>query len=59
MECDHVKGLGQVQADDISYSYFLYQCCHSIIEDHQIGQAWSALGEAMLAVSDDLLSHVP
>ena len=35
---DHVKGLAQVQAD------------HSIIESHQVGQARSALAEAMLAV---------
>lgn len=55
MECDHFKDLAQVQADDITCTSFLYQCCHSIIGGHHIGQARSALCEAMLAVSDHLL----
>ena len=47
---DHVKRFVEVQADDISCPPFVHQCCHSIIEDDQMGQAWSAFGEAMLAI---------
>ncbi|EPP28625.1 hypothetical protein CP082626L3_1346, partial [Chlamydia psittaci 08-2626_L3] len=35
------------------------QSHHSTTEGHQIGQAQSALGEAMLAVSDLFVSCVP
>ena len=55
---NHVKGLAQVQVDEIHCPSFLHQC-HLSIVDHQICQAQSALGEAALVVSDHLLiSHV-
>ena len=47
-----IKGLAEVQADNISCLSLVHQCCHSITERLQVGQALSALGEAMLAVSD-------
>ena len=34
---DHVKGLGQVQVNDIGRLPLIHQCRHSIIEGHQIG----------------------
>jgi len=49
---DHVKGLAEVQVDDIHCPSPIHRSCHSIIKGHQIGRARSALGEAMLAVSD-------
>jgi len=56
---DHVKSLAQVQANDIGCLPFVHQCCQSITEGHQIGQARSALGEAVLAVSDHtFIPHV-
>ena len=55
---DHVKGLAQVRVHDISSSSFIGQCHHSITGDHQIGQAQSALGGAMLALLDHLISHM-
>ena len=48
---DHMKGLTEFQVDDISSFSFI----HSIIEGHQISQAQSALGGAILAGS----SHLP
>jgi len=51
---DHVKGLAEVQVDDIHHPSPIRQSRNSIIEGHQIGQARSALGEAMLAVSNHL-----
>ncbi len=51
---DHVKGLAEVQVDDIHRPSPIHQSHHSIIEGHQIGQARSTLGEAMLAVSNHL-----
>ena len=55
---DHVKGLAQVQVNDIGRLSLVHQC-HSIIEGHQIGQAWPSPAEAMLAVSDHtLIPHV-
>ena len=49
----------QVQHLDISCPSFVHRCHNSITEDHQIGHTQSALGEAMLAVSDHLLiTHV-
>ena len=51
---DHVKGFAEVQEDNIRCPSPIHQCHHSIIEGHQIGQAKSALGEAMLTVSDHL-----
>ena len=57
---DHVKGLTQVQVDDICCPSFVHRCCHPIIEGHQIGQARSALGGVILAVLDYFhISHVP
>jgi len=52
---DYVKGLAQVQVDDISCLSFVHQCHRSITEGCQIVQAQSALDETMLAVSDLLL----
>lgn len=55
-----LKGLAQVQVDDFSSSFFIHWYYHSIVENHQIGQALSALGEAVLAVSDHLFAlNVP
>ena len=51
---DHVKDFAEVQVDDIHHSSPVNRSHHSIIEGHQIGQAQSALGEAMLAVSNHL-----
>ena len=57
---DHVRGFAEVQIDDIHYPSPIHQSRHSIIEGHQIGQARSGLGEAMLAVSNYLfISYVP
>jgi len=57
---EHVKGLAEVQVDDVHCPSLVHWCRHSIIEGYQIGQARSALVEAMLAVSDHfLISHVP
>ena len=52
---DHIKGLSEVQVDDITCSAFVHSLCHLIVEGHQIGQAWSTLGDAMLAVSDHII----
>jgi len=50
----------EVLKDYISHSSFVHWCPYSIIEGHQIGHAHSALGEAMLVVSDHLLnSSIP
>ena len=51
---DHVKDLVEVQVDDIHCPSPIHRIRHFIIEGHQIGQAQSALGEAMLAVSNHL-----
>ena len=57
---DHVKGLAEVQVDDIHHPSPVHRSRNFIIEGHQIGQARSALGEAMLAVSNHLfISYVP
>ena len=54
----HLKGLAQVQVDDISCSFFVHWRCHSFI-GHQIGQARPAFAEAVLTVSDHLhILHV-
>ena len=47
-----VKGLAQVQVDDISCPSFVQWCWPSIIEGYWIDWARSAVGEAMLTVSD-------
>ncbi len=49
---DHVKGLAEVQVDDISCLSSVHQCQYSVIEGCQIGQTQPSFGEAMLAVSD-------
>jgi len=49
---DDAKGLAQIHVDNINCPPFVHQCHHPITEGHQVGQAHSALGEAMLAVSD-------
>lgn len=55
MVWDQVRGLAEVQVENMSCPLFAHQCT----EGHQIGQALSALVEAILAVSDYLLvSHV-
>ena len=60
MVWDHVKSLAQVQADDISYPSLFCWCHHSITEGHEIGEAQSALGKAMLAVLGHLfILYVP
>ena len=57
---DHVKGLAKVQVDDIHCPSPVHQSRNFIIEGHQIGQARSVLGEAVLAVSNLLfISYVP
>ena len=57
---DHVKGFAEVQVDGIHLPSPVHQSQHRIIEGHQIGQARSALGEAMLAVSNRLfILYVP
>ena len=57
---DHVKGFAEIQVDDIHHPSPIHWCRHSIIEGNWIGQAWSALGEAMLTVSNHLfVSYVP
>lgn len=57
---DHVKGFAEVQEDDICHTFSVDRCCHSIIEGPQIGQARSALDEAILAVWNHLfVSYVP
>ena len=45
---DHVNA--QAQVDYISCPSFAHQCCHSITEGHQMGQAPSCLWEAVLSL---------
>ena len=57
---DHVKGLAEVQVDDIGFLLFAHRCHHSITEGHQSSQAQLSLGEAMLSVSHhSLIPHMP
>ena len=57
---DHVKGLAEVQVDDIHLPFPVHQSHNSITEGHQIGQERSALGETTLAVLNHLfVSYVP
>ena len=51
---DHVISFAEVWIDDNHHSSPIHRSHHSIIEVHQIDQARSALGEAMLAVSSHL-----
>lgn len=39
----HVKGLVEIEVDDIRCLSFVHQCCYSIIEGHEISQVWAAL----------------
>jgi len=51
-----IRGLAQVQVYDFCCSSFVYEGSGgSLIDGPKIGQAQSALGEAMLAVLDHLL----
>ena len=60
MVSDRVKGLAEVQVDDIHCPSPIHRSRHSIVEGHQIGQARSVLVEATLAVSNHLfISYVP
>ena len=57
---DHIKGLAEVQVDDIHCPSPIHLSHHSIIEGQQIGQVQSDLCEAMLAVSNHFfISYVP
>lgn len=50
----------EVQKNDICSPFISHQCCHSVVESHQVGQAELALGETMLAVPNHLtLFRVP
>jgi len=49
---DHIEGLAQVQADDISCPPGVHQCHLCITKSHRVAQARSALGAALLAVQD-------
>ena len=56
----HVKGLTEVQIDDISGSFLVHRCSYTIIKGHWVGQAGFALGEAMLVLPYQLPAfHVP
>lgn len=60
MMWDDVRGLAQVQVDNIGCLSFVHWSHQSIVESQQIGQAQSALDEAILVVLDHLIvSHVP
>jgi len=57
---DCVKGLSEVQIDDVSGSSFVHCHSYTIIKSGKIGQAGPALGEAMLVLPYHLpLLHVP
>lgn len=57
---DYVKGLVGDPGRQHQLSFLVHRCCHSTVEDHQSGQILSALGEAVLTLSDHLLIlHVP
>ena len=49
-----VKGLTEVEIDDISGSSLAHRCCDALIESHYVGQAGFALGEAMLVLPHQL-----
>lgn len=51
---DYVKGLAEIQVDDISY--FTLSSEAVIVAGYQMGQARSALDEAVLTVSGHFLS---
>ena len=57
---DRVKCFTQAQVDDVGCSSLIHQCHNPTIEGHQICQARFVLSEAMLAVTNHLLTfHVP
>jgi len=57
---DSVKRFAQVQADDVTCSSLIHQCCNSVVAGHQICQARFALSEALFAVAIHLLIfHMP
>ena len=56
---DSVKSFAHVQVGDISCSSLIHQHCNTIVEGHQVCQAQFALSEAMLAVSNILIFHMP
>jgi len=47
--------------DDVSYSFFIYWHCNSIIKGHQDCQEWRTLGDAMLVTINHLIFvfHMP
>jgi len=47
-----VRGLTEVQIEDIHSSCLVHWCSHSIIDGHKVGQAGLALGEVTVAVSN-------
>ena len=49
-----LKGLTEVQSDDINSSSLVHWCSHSIVEGHQVSQAQFAFDEAMLTVPNHL-----
>ena len=57
MVWDHIKGFAEIQVDNISCFSFVH-CCRLSIVGYQLGEVWSALGEAVLAISDHLILHV-
>ena len=50
----HVKSLTEIQVDDTCYFSLVHQCSQSISEGYWVGQAGPALGEAMLAVLNEI-----
>ncbi|PKU46240.1 hypothetical protein llap_3464 [Limosa lapponica baueri] len=54
---DSVKGLSEVQGDNIHYSSLIYQDRHFIIEDYRFGQGRLPLHESMLNTHNYLLVH--
>ncbi|RMC04474.1 hypothetical protein DUI87_18919 [Hirundo rustica rustica] len=52
---DSIKCFAEVWIDDITHSSLLHQNHNSVTEGHQTGLAQFALGEVMLAVTNDLL----
>lgn len=55
---DSIEYFTQLQVEGIRCSFFIHQYCNPVIEGHQIWQAWFALTEAMLAVTNHLLAYL-
>jgi len=53
---DPVKCHAEVQVGGIGWFFFVHWCYYSVVDCYQIGQAWSALREAMLAVLHHLFA---